>query len=112
VDKDRSIQLSLSSTTSKLPSSSSLLNNLSSSIANSDELNELYELSQKAGFDIEPEIFKVLVDLLKLNVTPASLSRSLQKIIVNNNSKKLHNGSTTQASTPYSFLSSITTPQK
>ena len=60
----------------------------STPVNGNDELNELYRLTIKAGYDIDSEIFKVLLDFIKLNVNPAAITRSLQKIIAFNTFSK------------------------
>nr|XP_039335889.1 mitotic-spindle organizing protein 2B isoform X1 [Saimiri boliviensis boliviensis] len=44
----------------------------------SAEEMELYELAQAAGSAIDPDVFKILVDLLKLNVAPLAVFQMLK----------------------------------
>ncbi|XP_045145587.1 mitotic-spindle organizing protein 2B [Echinops telfairi] len=46
----------------------------------SAEEMELYELSQTAGVAIDPDVFKILVDLLKLNVAPLAVFQMLKSM--------------------------------
>ncbi|XP_049721888.1 mitotic-spindle organizing protein 2B isoform X1 [Elephas maximus indicus] len=46
----------------------------------SAEEMELYELAQAAGGAIDPDVFKILVDLLKLNVAPLAVFQMLQSM--------------------------------
>lgn len=41
---------------------------------------ELYELSQAAGAAIDPDVFKILVDLLNLNVAPLAVFQMLKSM--------------------------------
>lgn len=54
----------------------------SSSIQNvlSNRDLELYELARISGVIIDPQVFKVLVDLLKLDVSPAAIFNVLQNM--------------------------------
>ncbi|CAF0708324.1 unnamed protein product [Brachionus calyciflorus] len=42
--------------------------------------NELLILAQTAGFDMDPELFKVILDLIRLNVNLTSLSKVFMKL--------------------------------
>ncbi|XP_041347025.1 mitotic-spindle organizing protein 2A-like [Gigantopelta aegis] len=44
------------------------------------EETELYELSQLAGVTLDPDVFKILLDLLKLNVAPSALLQMLKSM--------------------------------
>ncbi|XP_074255885.1 mitotic-spindle organizing protein 2B isoform X3 [Saimiri boliviensis] len=46
----------------------------------SAEEMELYELAQAAGSAIDPDVFKILVDLLKLNVAPLAVFQMLKSM--------------------------------
>ncbi|XP_028904461.1 mitotic-spindle organizing protein 2-like isoform X1 [Ornithorhynchus anatinus] len=48
-------------------------------VLTADEM-ELYELAQAAGGNIDPEVFKILVDLLKLNVAPLAVFQMLRSM--------------------------------
>ncbi len=72
MDSIRSIQLNISN--------KSAINNSNSSFGSNEELNELYHLAIKAGYDIDSDIFKVILDLIKLNVSPSAITKSLAKI--------------------------------
>jgi hypothetical protein len=72
VDSIRSIQLNIAN---KSP-----ISNSNSSLGSNEELNELYLLTLKAGYDIDSDIFKVILDLIKLNVSPSAITKSLAKI--------------------------------
>ncbi|KAL5016150.1 hypothetical protein ScPMuIL_005739 [Solemya velum] len=44
-----------------------------------DEL-QLYELSQLAGLTFDPSVFKILLDLLKMNVSPTAVLQMLKSM--------------------------------
>ncbi|XP_061657209.1 mitotic-spindle organizing protein 2 isoform X2 [Syngnathoides biaculeatus] len=46
-------------------------------ILNAEE-SELYELSQAAGVTMDQEVFKIIVDLLKMNVAPQAVFQTLK----------------------------------
>ncbi|XP_008047893.1 mitotic-spindle organizing protein 2B-like isoform X2 [Carlito syrichta] len=46
----------------------------------SAEEMELYELAQAAGGAIDPDVFRILVDLLKLNVAPLAVFQMLKSV--------------------------------
>ncbi|KAM6155415.1 mitotic-spindle organizing protein 2B isoform 1-T1 [Rhynchocyon petersi] len=46
----------------------------------SAEEMELYELAQAAGGAIDPDVFKILVDLLKMNVAPLAVFQMLKSM--------------------------------
>ncbi|XP_051906170.1 mitotic-spindle organizing protein 2 isoform X2 [Hippocampus zosterae] len=46
-------------------------------ILNAEE-SELYELSQAAGITVDQEVFKIMVDLLKMNVAPQAVFQTLK----------------------------------
>ncbi|XP_062038191.1 mitotic-spindle organizing protein 2B isoform X2 [Lepus europaeus] len=46
----------------------------------SAEEMELYELAQAAGAAIDPDVFKILVDLLNLNVAPLAVFQMLKSM--------------------------------
>ncbi|ELK26266.1 Mitotic-spindle organizing protein 2A [Myotis davidii] len=46
----------------------------------SAEEMELYELAQAAGGAMDPDVFKILVDLLKLNVAPLAVFQMLKSM--------------------------------
>ncbi|XP_063451430.1 uncharacterized protein LOC100980778 isoform X2 [Pan paniscus] len=48
-------------------------------VLSTEEL-ELYELAQAAGGGIDPDVFKILVDLLKLNVAPLAVFQMLKSM--------------------------------
>ena len=45
---------------------------------------ELLELCNLSGVPLDPEVFKILMDLLKLNVSPTSLVQVLRKVASTN----------------------------
>ena len=59
---------------------------------NSDE-SELFQLMQRAGYDIEFDTFKALLDLIKLNISPVAISRILQKVAKKTTASTVHSGS-------------------
>ncbi|XP_068609373.1 mitotic-spindle organizing protein 2 isoform X2 [Brachionichthys hirsutus] len=44
----------------------------------SAEEAELFELTQAAGVIVDPEVFKIIVDLLKMNVAPQAVFQTLK----------------------------------
>uniref|UniRef100_A0ACB8F2B2 Uncharacterized protein n=1 Tax=Sphaerodactylus townsendi TaxID=933632 RepID=A0ACB8F2B2_9SAUR len=44
------------------------------------EEGELFELAQAAGTSIDPEVFKILLDLLRMNVAPAAIFQMLRSM--------------------------------
>ncbi|XP_063310234.1 mitotic-spindle organizing protein 2B-like isoform X1 [Pelobates fuscus] len=48
-------------------------------VLNAEEA-ELYELSQAAGIALDQEVFKIIVDLLKLNVAPLAVFQMLKSM--------------------------------
>ncbi|CAH2296015.1 mitotic-spindle organizing 2-like isoform X3 [Pelobates cultripes] len=48
-------------------------------VLNAEEA-ELYELSQAAGIVLDQEVFKIIVDLLKLNVAPLAVFQMLKSM--------------------------------
>lgn len=48
-------------------------------VLNAEEM-ELYELAQAAGGAMDPDVFKILVDLLKLNVAPLAVFQMLKSM--------------------------------
>ncbi|XP_013405372.1 mitotic-spindle organizing protein 2-like [Lingula anatina] len=56
------------------------------------EESELYELANQAGILIDPEVFKILVELLRMNVAPTAIIQMLRTMIGKKGSKH-HTGS-------------------
>ncbi|XP_061188474.1 mitotic-spindle organizing protein 2-like [Saccostrea echinata] len=52
---------------------------LSKNVLSLDE-QELYELSQLAGVVFDPSVFKIIMDLLKMNVAPQAILQVLRSI--------------------------------
>ncbi|XP_034048045.1 mitotic-spindle organizing protein 2 [Thalassophryne amazonica] len=48
-------------------------------VLNTEE-NELYELTQAAGVTVDQEVFKIIVDLLKMNVAPQAVFQTLKSM--------------------------------
>jgi len=44
------------------------------------DVAELYELSHLAGITTDPNLFKILIDLLRLNVAPLAIDRMLKSM--------------------------------
>ncbi|XP_053557631.1 mitotic-spindle organizing protein 2B isoform X1 [Bombina bombina] len=63
-------------------------------VLNAEEA-ELYELAQAAGIVMDQEVFKVLVDLLKMNVAPLAVFQMLKSMCAGH---KLTDSSTGEAS--------------
>ncbi|BFZ19007.1 hypothetical protein BsWGS_22046 [Bradybaena similaris] len=52
---------------------------VSKAVLSPDE-TELYTLTQLAGFTVDQEVFKIILDLLKLNVTPVKIVQTLKSM--------------------------------
>ncbi|XP_005104295.1 mitotic-spindle organizing protein 2B [Aplysia californica] len=52
---------------------------ISKAVLRPDEA-EFYELTQLAGVTVDPKIFKILLDLLKMNVPPAAIVQTLRSM--------------------------------
>lgn len=50
---------------------------------------ELFSLAQTVGPNLDFDIFKVILDLLKLDVNPDALFRAIQKISVSKEKSRL-----------------------
>ncbi|XP_069789519.1 mitotic-spindle organizing protein 2 isoform X2 [Narcine bancroftii] len=61
-------------------------------ILNAEEL-ELYELTQAAGVVMDQEVFKIIVDLLKMNVAPLAVFQMLKAMCAGH---KIAEGSSTE----------------
>ncbi|XP_069470169.1 mitotic-spindle organizing protein 2B-like isoform X2 [Ambystoma mexicanum] len=48
-------------------------------VLNAEE-SELYELAQAAGVGLDPELFRILLDLLKMNVAPLAVFQMLKSM--------------------------------
>lgn len=48
-------------------------------VLNAEE-TELYELAQAAGVGLDPELFRILLDLLKMNVAPLAVYQMLKSM--------------------------------
>ena len=53
---------------------------LSKNVLTLDEA-ELYELSQLAGVTLDPNVFKIILDLLKMNVAPVAVLQMLMSML-------------------------------
>ncbi|XP_071179563.1 mitotic-spindle organizing protein 2B-like [Mytilus edulis] len=53
---------------------------LSKNVLTLDEA-ELYELSQLAGITLDPNVFKIILDLLKMNVAPTAVLQMLMSML-------------------------------
>lgn len=83
---------------------------------NSKSLDEeLLELCNLSGVTLDPDVFKILLDLIKLNVSPTSLVSILKKIAAtkgypsetpSHSTTKLSSSSTSMAASSYDTLQS------
>lgn len=53
---------------------------LSKNVLTADEA-ELYELSNLAGIVFDPNVFKIIIDLLRLNVAPTAIEGMLKNML-------------------------------
>ncbi|KAK2143040.1 hypothetical protein NP493_4657g00003 [Ridgeia piscesae] len=53
---------------------------LSKNVLVGDE-SELYELATLAGVVVDPNVFKIIVDLLRMNVAPSAIERMLKSMV-------------------------------
>jgi len=49
------------------------------------DIAELYELAHLAGLTTDPALFKILIDLLRLNVAPVAIERMLKSMCLQYN---------------------------
>nr|XP_020469213.1 mitotic-spindle organizing protein 2-like isoform X1 [Monopterus albus] len=71
----------------------------------SAEETELFELTQAAGITVDQEVFKIIVDLLKMNVAPQAVFQTLKAMCAG---QRVTESSGTESSTA-SHITSITT---
>ncbi|XP_054908456.1 mitotic-spindle organizing protein 2 isoform X2 [Poeciliopsis prolifica] len=68
----------------------------------SPEESELFELTQAAGITVDQEVFKIMVDLLKMNVAPQAVFQTLKAMcaglrVPESSTESSHTASTTAA---------------
>ncbi|XP_008421609.1 mitotic-spindle organizing protein 2 isoform X2 [Poecilia reticulata] len=68
----------------------------------SAEESELFELTQAAGITVDQEVFKIIVDLLKMNVAPQAVFQTLKAMcaglrVTESSTESSHTASTTAA---------------
>ncbi|XP_032425317.1 mitotic-spindle organizing protein 2 isoform X1 [Xiphophorus hellerii] len=68
----------------------------------SAEESELFELTQAAGITVDQEVFKIIVDLLKMNVAPQAVFQTLKAMcaglrVTESSAESSHPASTTAA---------------
>uniref|UniRef100_A0A3B5MVQ6 Mitotic spindle organizing protein 2B n=1 Tax=Xiphophorus couchianus TaxID=32473 RepID=A0A3B5MVQ6_9TELE len=68
----------------------------------SAEESELFELTQAAGITLDQEVFKIIVDLLKMNVAPQAVFQTLKAMcaglrVTESSAESSHPASTTAA---------------
>uniref|UniRef100_A0A3B3TT57 Mitotic spindle organizing protein 2B n=1 Tax=Poecilia latipinna TaxID=48699 RepID=A0A3B3TT57_9TELE len=68
----------------------------------SAEESELFELTQAAGITVDQEVFKIIVDLLKMNVAPQAVFQTLKAMcaglrVTESSAESSHTASTTAA---------------
>ncbi|RVE66128.1 hypothetical protein OJAV_G00123300 [Oryzias javanicus] len=71
------------------------------------EESELYELTQAAGITVDQEVFKIMVDLLKMNVAPQAVFQTLKAMCAGQ--RVAENGGA-ESSTPSHAASAGTAP--
>jgi len=74
-------------------------------ILNAEE-SELFELTQAAGITIDQEIFKIIVDLLKMNVPPQAVFQTLKSMCAG---QRIADATLADSSTTSSHTTSLTT---
>ncbi|KAM9841796.1 mitotic-spindle organizing protein 2 isoform 1-T1 [Aulostomus maculatus] len=62
------------------------------------EESELYELTQAAGVTVDQEVFKIIVDLLKMNVAPQAVFQTLKAMCAGQRVAETGAGETSTAS--------------
>ncbi|XP_034566317.1 mitotic-spindle organizing protein 2 [Notolabrus celidotus] len=73
----------------------------------SAEEMELFELTQAAGITVDQEVFKIIVDLLKMNVAPQAVFQTLKAMCAGQRVAESCGG--TESSSNASHTTSITT---
>ncbi|KAJ3605531.1 hypothetical protein NHX12_027576 [Muraenolepis orangiensis] len=74
-------------------------------ILNAEE-SELFELTQAAGLTIDQEVFKIIVDLLKMNVSPQAVFQTLKAMCAGQRISEGCGADTSTASHPASTAAS------
>ncbi|KAL3858136.1 hypothetical protein ACJMK2_012747 [Sinanodonta woodiana] len=62
---------------------------LSKNVLTADEM-EQYELAQLAGVVLDPSVFKIIIDLLKMNVSPTAVLQMLKSMCIGSRKKVPH----------------------
>ncbi|XP_029427341.1 mitotic-spindle organizing protein 2B isoform X1 [Rhinatrema bivittatum] len=65
---------------------------------------ELYELAQSAGITMDQEVFKILVDLLKMNVAPLAVFQMLKSMCAGHKLVDTSSAETNAAAAPATLL--------
>lgn len=73
----------------------------------SAEESELFELTQAAGITVDQEVFKIIVDLLKMNVAPQAVFQTLKAMCAGQ--RVVESGGGGSESSTVSHTTSITT---
>ncbi|XP_028274050.1 mitotic-spindle organizing protein 2 isoform X2 [Parambassis ranga] len=66
-------------------------------VLSAEEL-ELFELTQAAGITVDQEVFKIIVDLLKMNVAPQAVFQTLKAMCAGQRVAEGNNGDSSAAS--------------
>lgn len=70
---------------------------VSKKVLTADE-TELYELSKLAGIEFDQDVFKIIVDLLRLNVAPTAIERMLKSMLNQNRTLSFESASHSRSS--------------
>ncbi|XP_053196043.1 mitotic-spindle organizing protein 2 [Scomber japonicus] len=77
----------------------------------SAEESELFELTQAAGITVDQEVFKIIVDLLKMNVAPQAVFQTLKAMCAGQRVVESSVGESSTASHPTSSTTAPTEPR-
>ncbi|XP_062269438.1 mitotic-spindle organizing protein 2 isoform X5 [Platichthys flesus] len=77
----------------------------------SPEEAELYELTQAAGLTIDQEVFKIIVELLKMNVAPQAVCQTLKAMCAGQRVADSCGGESTSAASHTTITTAPTEPR-
>ncbi|XP_062269436.1 mitotic-spindle organizing protein 2 isoform X3 [Platichthys flesus] len=78
----------------------------------SPEEAELYELTQAAGLTIDQEVFKIIVELLKMNVAPQAVCQTLKAMCAGQRVADSCGGESTSAASHTTITTAPTEPRE
>ncbi|CAG5126399.1 unnamed protein product [Candidula unifasciata] len=79
---------------------------VSKAVLSPDEM-ELFTLTQLAGITVDQEVFKIILDLLKLNVPPAKIMQTLKSMCSTRKPSTSNTEASTQDSSSLLFVSGV-----